>query len=75
MLIVDDFFRGGGTLNGMASLVDIFKSEVVGAYVLCEYIDNQLSQKINPKSLILIKSMDIDKGEIELELGTLFIEK
>ena len=69
ILIIDDFFRGGGTLNGMAALVEIFKSKIVGAYVFCEYLDEKLSQKVNPKSIVLIKEMDIDKGTLDIGLG------
>lgn len=72
VILVDDFFRGGGTINGMASLVDIFNSEVAASYVVCEYADKKLSQKLNTKSLILIDKLDLDEGEISLKKGSIF---
>lgn len=71
VLIVDDFFRGGGSINGLASLVEIFESKTVAAYVLCEYKDKGLVQKIYAKSLIQIESMDMDTGELVLKAGTI----
>lgn len=71
ILIVDDFFRGGGTINGLASLVEIFESEIVAAYVVCEYKDKNLVQKIYAKSLIQIEAMDMDSGELILKPGTI----
>ena len=36
VLIVDDFLKAGGTINGMRSLIQEFDSQAVGAVVLCE---------------------------------------
>lgn len=69
VLIVDDFFRGGGTINGLASLVEIFESEIVAAYVFCEYKDKGLVQKVDVKSVVQIESMDIDKRELVMKPG------
>lgn len=71
ILIVDDFFRGGGTLNGLASLVEIFDSEIVSAYVFCEYKDKDLVQKVEAKSLVQIEYMDIDKRQLVMKTGTI----
>lgn len=72
ILLIDDFFRGGGTINGMASLVEIFDSNVVASYVICEFKDKGLSQKLDTKSLVLITGMDPDDGKIEIQRGTIF---
>lgn len=72
IILVDDFFRGGGTINGMASLVEIFKSQVVASYVVCEFIDKKLSQKLDTKSLVIINSLDIENERITLEKGSIF---
>ena len=74
VILVDDFFRGGGTINGMASLVDIFQSEVAASYVVCEYTDKNLSQKLDTKSLIFIDKLDLNDGKISLQKGSLFEE-
>ena len=71
VLIVDDFFRGGGTINGLASLVEIFESEIVESYVFCEYKDKDLIQKVGSKSVVQILSMDIDKRELIMKPGTI----
>ncbi|MFL8969805.1 pur operon repressor [Helcococcus kunzii] len=72
ILLVDDFFRGGGTINGMASIVEIFNSKVVASYVICEFNDKVLTQKLNTKSLVLITGMDPDTGKIDIQKGTIF---
>lgn len=36
VLIVDDFMKAGGTINGMVSLLDEFKATVAGIAVLVE---------------------------------------
>ena len=34
VLVVDDFMKGGGTVNGMKSLIEEFEAELVGITVL-----------------------------------------
>lgn len=36
MVVVDDFMKGGGTLNGMHSLIKEFDAHLVGMTVLAE---------------------------------------
>lgn len=36
VLIVDDFMKGGGTVNGMKSLIEEFEAELVGITVFAE---------------------------------------
>lgn len=36
VLVVDDFMKGGGTVNGMKSLIEEFESELVGVTVFAE---------------------------------------
>ena len=36
VLIVDDFLKAGGTINGMRSLIQEFDSTTAGAVVFCE---------------------------------------
>lgn len=34
VLVVDDFMKGGGTVNGMKSMIEEFEAELVGITVL-----------------------------------------
>ena len=36
VLVVDDFMKGGGTVNGMRSMIEEFESELVGITVFAE---------------------------------------
>ena len=38
MLVIDDFLRAGGTLQGLAALLNEFQAEVVGTVVLVEAV-------------------------------------
>ncbi|MBS3873881.1 MAG: pur operon repressor [Firmicutes bacterium] len=38
VLVVDDFLRAGGTLQGLATLLDEFRAEIVGTVVLVENV-------------------------------------
>lgn len=71
VLLVDDFFRGGGTINGMATLVEIFESEIIASYVICEFKDKELTQKVETKSLVEIDFMDTDNEQIVLKRGSI----
>lgn len=48
VLVVDDFMKGGGTVNGMKSMIEEFEAELVGITVL-------LSQN----SMAVVQSMTI----------------
>lgn len=48
VLVVDDFMKGGGTVNGMKSMIEEFEAELVGITVL-------LSQN----SMVVVQSMTI----------------
>lgn len=59
VLIVDDFMKGGGTLNAMVDLVQEFNCEVAGMAVLCE--TQATEQKIVADYLSLIEIDEVDQ--------------
>ena len=50
VLVVDDFMKGGGTVNGMKSLIEEFEAELVGITVL-----RKLNSKENVLFLIIVR--------------------
>lgn len=69
VLIVDDFMKGGGTLDGMRQLVKEFNCKVAGVCVLCE-TDYEADRKIKDYvSLINIDEIDSEKESIVAEPG------
>lgn len=67
LVLIDDFYRGGGTMEALTSLAEIFKAEVTDAFVLCENVSEE--KKPGVRSLIRIRG---DEGRIKLEEGSLF---
>lgn len=69
VLVVDDFVKSGGTIEGMESLLQEFNAELVGAAVVAEnlYEENRTSDLY--KSLIKIKNTDSSTQTIEVERG------
>ncbi len=53
-LIVDDFMRGGGTVNGMKALMREFEVDVVGVSVVLavEEVDRRLVENVRPLMLL-----------------------
>ena len=53
-LIVDDFMRGGGTINGMKNLMREFNVDIVGVQVVLamEDVENRLVEDVRPLMLI-----------------------
>ena len=69
VLIVDDFMKGGGTLDGMRQLVKEFNCKVAGVCVLCE-TEYEADRKIKDYvSLINIDEIDSEKESIVAEPG------
>lgn len=69
VVIVDDFMKGGGTLNGMAELVKEFDCEVVGTAVLCETTSTTTKLIKNYISLVNIEEVDAQNGIIQAHPG------
>ncbi|GGE24926.1 pur operon repressor [Streptococcus himalayensis] len=71
VLIVDDFLKGGGTINGMVSLLSEFDSELAGVAV---FADNAQAARdtFEYKSLLRVTNIDVKNSKIDVEVGNIF---
>lgn len=62
-LIIDDFMKGGGTLQGMVDMMDEFQCEVVaiGVMIATSFPENKRCR--SAKALLTIQSMNRETGE------------
>ncbi len=74
VLIVDDFLKGGGTVNGMISLIEEFNSEVVGATVIAENIFNGERSVTDYTSLIKVDKVNTKDRTIEVTPGNFSLD-
>ena len=51
VLIVDDFLKGGGTVNGMINLLREFDSELAGVAVFADNAQEEREKQFDYKSL------------------------
>jgi len=73
VLIVDDFMKAGGTINGMKSLLEEFEANVAGIGVLAEAEDEDEDRVVDDYiSLLQINNVDIQNREIEVHRGNMF---
>ena len=61
-LIVDDFMKGGGTLQGMVDLMHEFRAEVVGVCVMISTSAPEEKRVKGAKSLMVLEGFDRDTG-------------
>ncbi len=75
VLIVDDFMKGAGTINGMKSLVYEFNCFLTGVAVFLEgpFKGERLADDY--RSLLKVDSIDIASRTIDVKLGNIFDEK
>ena len=68
VLIVDDFLKGGGTVNGMISLLREFDSELAGV------AENAQTERehLEYKSLLKVTDIDVKSNKISVEVGNIF---
>ena len=71
-LIVDDFLKGGGTINGMISLLAEFDSELAGVAVFADNAQEGREQQFDYKSLLKVTNIDVKNQQIEVEVGNIF---
>lgn len=71
VILVDDFYRGGGTMSGMEALIDIFESQVVGKFVFCENIIDSQTDKNDILSIISIEGLDREQNGFEAKMGSI----
>jgi purine operon repressor len=75
VLIVDDFMKAGGTINGMISLLEEFEASVSGIAVLVE------AEKIEERlvddylSLVQLSDVDVKEKRINVKEGNYFKER
>ncbi len=74
VLIIDDFMRSGGTVNGMVSLLEEFNANVVGIGVVVELhdVDSLESDYI---SLVKLESVNMKEKSIVITSGNYFQNK
>ena len=71
VLIVDDFLKGGGTINGMISLLSEFESELAGVAVFADNAQEK-REHLAYKSLLKVTSIDVKENKIDVEVGNIF---
>jgi len=72
VLIVDDFMKAGGTVNGMVNLLEEFEAKVAGIAVLVEA--EQAEERLVDDYLSLMKLSDVNVREkmIKVDKGNFF---
>ena len=70
--IVDDFMKGGGTVNGMKSLIEEFEAEVAGITVFAESQFNGNKMVSDYRSLLLVEDVDVKDRTIQVCPGNFF---
>ena len=71
VLIVDDFLKGGGTINGMISLLTEFESELAGVAVFADNAQEKRDQ-LAYNSLLKVTNIDVKENKIDVEVGNIF---
>lgn len=74
VLVVDDFMKGGGTVNGMKSLIEEFEAELVGITVFAEgnFKGKRVIDEYN--SLLFVKDVNTQDKTISVVPGNYFKE-
>lgn len=72
VLIVDDFMKGGGTVNGMRSLIDEFEAELVGITVFAETKFSGERMVEDYTSLLCVDDVDVRDKRIHVSPGNYF---
>ncbi|MFD1021141.1 pur operon repressor [Thalassobacillus hwangdonensis] len=75
VLIIDDFMKAGGTINGMRNLLTEFNANVAGIGVLAEAEDEEEDRVVNDYlSLVQIMNVDDRSRQIVVKPGNLLNE-
>lgn len=75
VLIVDDFMKAGGTVNGMVSMLEEFRANVAGIAVLVEAEQTEDRLVDDYLSLIKLKGVDLKQKQIKMCEGNYFSQK
>lgn len=76
VLIVDDFMKAGGTVNGMINMLSEFKANLAGIAVLVES-ENVEERLIDDEyiSLVRLSNVDVRQKKITVEEGNYFTKQ
>ena len=74
VLVVDDFMKGGGTVNGMKSMIEEFESELVGITVFAEGAFDRRRMVEDYTSLLKVDSVNTIDKTIHVSPGN-YLEK
>ncbi|WP_110114670.1 pur operon repressor [Bacillus sp. CGMCC 1.16541] len=69
VLIIDDFMKAGGTVNGMISLLEEFEANVAGIGVLVESEDIEERLVDEYISLVQLKDVNVKEKQIRVQEG------
>ena len=72
VLVVDDFMKGGGTINGMQGLIDEFDAELVGVSVFAEANFKGKRAVTDYDSLLYVQDVDTQTKTIKVVAGNYF---
>ncbi|WP_163102913.1 pur operon repressor [Peribacillus alkalitolerans] len=72
VLVVDDFMKAGGTINGMVSLLEEFDAVVSGIAVLIESEDTEERLVKEYISLLKLSEVDTREKKISVQAGNYF---
>ena len=72
-LIIDDFMKGGGTLQGMVDMMAEFQATVVGIGVMISTAQPQDKKCKNVKTLLTLSSINSETGECTVDASEEFL--
>ena len=74
VLIIDDFMKAGGTINGMVSMLEEFKADVAGIGVLVESEDIEIEERLVDEyiSLVKLSNVNVKEKQIQVNEGNYF---
>jgi len=73
VLIIDDFMKAGGTINGMISMLEEFKATVAGIGVLVEAEEDSEERLVDEYiSLVRLSEVNVKEKHIVVEEGNYF---
>lgn len=73
VLIVDDFMKAGGTVNGMISMLQEFRATLAGIAVLVEAEDIEERLVDEYLSLVKLSNVDVKEKQITVSEGNYFV--
>ena len=65
-LIIDDFMKGGGTLQGMVDMMGEFQTEVVGVGVMIATAEPERKRVQGAKALLVLEGFEKDRASVRL---------